>query len=67
MANDIRKINELSDEQLIEIDEGGYDAVASKDIISKPLYGISVKNPNIITAKYGVALLYSIKPPNIKK
>lgn len=63
MANEVKKMIELSDEQMMEI-EGGYNSVASPEIIIKPYYGISVKNP--IKDKDRVIPLYGIKPPSIQ-
>ncbi|NLD48592.1 MAG: hypothetical protein GX660_15625 [Clostridiaceae bacterium] len=72
MADDIKKMKELSDEQLMEI-AGGYEGSAiSGEIIIRPYYGIVVKDPCIPIAKYGVQPLYGIiplygiKPPYIK-
>jgi bacteriocin-like protein len=69
MSNEIKKMNELSDEQLMEI-VGGYDNAASalsSVTIVQPYYGIVVKpNPGTIVAKYGVQPLYGIKPPVVQ-
>lgn len=61
MANDIKKMIELSDEELMEI-EGGYNAVDANQIIIKPYYGISVKNPVIPKDQYRA--LYGIPVKN---
>ncbi len=59
MSDEIKKMKELSDEQLMEIVGGYADVSAQNPIVSKlqPLYGIATK--------YGVQPLYGIKPGDI--